>query len=101
MNTEVYTVADVAKQLRVNRSTVLRWCERGVIGYHCLRGCSGRRRVLWFTEKHLDRFLSEHNIKAKRQAASVEVTFVGLTAALRPIDVAARYRVHLSTVLRW
>jgi len=101
METSILCVADVARRYAVTPSTVVRWCDRGLITYHCLRDKDGkRRRHIWFLSTDLEAFEADHQVSAVRQGR-VLVPYECGSTLLTPRQVAQRHGVHLTTVLRW
>lgn len=99
MKTSGLTVNEVAARYRVDRSTVHRWIERGVINCILLpRG--GTRLMIRFSLDQILRFEADHLVVAAGRTIDSNGIATGILLLL-PSEVASMYAVHLSTVLRW
>lgn len=101
MSKAILCVGDVAARYQVNRTTVLRWFERGVLSYYCLHKGKGGRRTIWLYPEQLTAFETLHLVLSKHGNAPGAALFDPHLVLSRPCDLARDYGVHLTTVLRW
>lgn len=60
-NMEFYTIEEVAKELRVNPRTIMRWLKNGSLKGYKLG--DGKTSLLRITKAEVKRFLEKHKIK--------------------------------------